>query len=64
MKQQKICIIGNGLAGLISAAVLSKEDIKIDLILPKAKSIKIDDKTTAKSESDYSFLKKKMKFKN
>ena len=28
MKQQKICIIGNGLAGLISAAVLSKEDIK------------------------------------
>ena len=31
MKQQKICIIGNGLAGLITAAVLSREDIKIDL---------------------------------
>ena len=64
MKQQKICIIGNGLAGLISAAVLSKEDIKIDLIFPKAKSIKIDHRTTAISESNYSFLKKELNFKN
>ncbi len=64
MKQQKICIIGNGLAGLITAAVLSKEDIKIDLIFPKAKSIKIDHRTTAISESNYSFLKKELNFKN
>ena len=64
MKQQKICIIGNGLAGLITAAVLSKEDIKIDLIFPKAKSIKIDHRTTAISESNYNFLKKELNFKN
>ena len=64
MKQQKICIIGNGLAGLISAAVLSKEDIKIDLIFPKVKNLKIDYRTTAISESNYNFIKKELNFKN
>ena len=39
-------------------------DIKIDLIFPKAKSIKIDHRTTAISESNYSFLKKELNFKN
>ena len=64
MKQQKICIIGNGLAGLITAAVLSKEDIKIDLIFPKVKNVKIDHRTTAISESNYNFLKTELDFKN
>ena len=64
MKQQKICIIGNGLAGLISAAVLSKEDIKIDLIFPKVENLKIDYRTTAISESNYNFIKKELNFKN
>ena len=64
MKQQKICIIGNGLAGLITAAVLSKEDIKIDLIFSKVKNVKIDNRTTAISESNYNFLKTELDFKN
>ena len=31
MNQQKICIIGDGLTGLITAAILSKLNICIDL---------------------------------
>ena len=29
--KQKICIIGDGLAGLTTAAILSKENVNIDL---------------------------------
>ena len=31
MNYQKICIIGDGLAGLTTAIILSKENVKIDL---------------------------------
>ena len=31
MNKQKICIIGDGLTGLITAAILSKQKISIDL---------------------------------
>ena len=31
MIKQKICIIGDGLAGLTTAAILSKQNIHIDL---------------------------------
>ena len=31
MNEQKICIIGDGLAGLTAATMLSKENVKIDL---------------------------------
>jgi len=57
MKKQKICVIGDGLAGLTTALVLSKLDIEINLIF-KNKKIKkfIDCRTTAISESNYSFL--------
>ena len=64
MNQQKICIIGNGLAGLITAAVLSEEDIKIDLIFPKVKNFTTDYRTTAVSETNFNFLKKELNLKN
>ena len=37
MNEQKICIIGDGLAGLTTAAILSKENVKIDLYSSKKK---------------------------
>ena len=64
MNRQKICIIGNGLAGLVTAAVLSDENIEIDLIFPKFVSHEVDHRTTAISESNYNFLKKSLKLKN
>ena len=57
MKKQKICVIGDGLAGLMTALVLSKSDIQIDLIFKNKKVKKIkDSRTTAISESNYLFL--------
>ena len=57
MKKQKICIVGDGLTGLTAALVLSSLDIQIDFIL-KNKSIKksADNRATAISQSNYSFL--------
>ena len=37
MKKHKICIIGDGLSGLVTAQILSKLDIQIDLISKKDK---------------------------
>ena len=37
MNDQKICIIGDGLAGLMAAIVLSKENVEIDLYCNKKK---------------------------
>ena len=61
MNVQKICIIGDGLAGLSAAIILSQENIKIDLYTGsnKKKKLKNDDRTTAISESSYQFIKKK-----
>ena len=57
MKKQKICVIGDGLTGLATALVLSKLDIEIDLIFKNKKVKKFTDcRTTAISESNYSFL--------
>ena len=57
MKKQKICIIGDGLAGLTTALVLSKLDVEIDFIFKNKKVKKFTDcRTTAISESNYSFL--------
>jgi 2-octaprenyl-6-methoxyphenol hydroxylase len=65
MDQQKICIIGNGLAGLSAAVVLSKENIKIDLYTgSNLKTPKNDNRTTAVSESSYQFVKKIFDIKN
>ena len=65
MTVQKICIIGNGLAGLSTAVILSHENIKIDLYAGnKLNKLKDDDRTTAISESSYQFFKKKLNIKN
>ena len=37
---QKICIIGDGMSGLIAAAILGQENIKIDFYSSKEKKIK------------------------
>jgi len=64
MNLQKICIIGDGLAGLSAAVILSKENIKIDLYTgSNLKNLKDDDRTTAISESSYQFIKKKFNIK-
>ena len=36
MKKHKICIIGDGLSGLITAQILGKLDVEIDLISKKS----------------------------
>ena len=65
MSIHKICIIGNGLAGLSAAVILSQESISIDLYVGKNKENKnqIDNRTTAISESSYQFIKKKLDIK-
>jgi len=64
MNVQKICIIGDGLAGLSSALVLSQENIKIDLYIgSNFKKLKNDDRTTAISESSYQFIKQRFNIK-
>jgi 2-octaprenyl-6-methoxyphenol hydroxylase len=63
MNDQKICIIGDGLAGLMAAIVLSKENVEIDLYCNKKKNNKdLDSRTTAISESNYQYIKKKVNF--
>ena len=58
MKKQKICIIGGGLAGLVTAICLSKLNCEIDLIVGKTKKNLNSNKTLAISESNLNFLKK------
>ena len=42
MKKHKICIIGDGLSGLITAQILGQLDLEIDLISkPNSKKISI-----------------------
>ena len=41
MDEQKICIIGDGLAGLTTAIILSQENIKIDLYCNNKKKKKV-----------------------
>ena len=66
MNIQKICIIGDGLTGLSTAIILSKENIQIDLYVgtKKTRNLKIDNRTTAISESSYKFLRERVKIKN
>ena len=58
MKPQKICIIGDGLTGLTTAAILGKQNIDIDLYSDNKKKIQIiDTRTTAISESNFQYIK-------
>ena len=58
MEKQKICIIGGGLTGLITAITLSKLNLKIDLITDDAKKNLKSNRTIAISQNNYDFLKK------
>ena len=62
MKEQKICIIGDGLAGSTAAIILSKENVKIDLYSSNQKknNHEQDRRTTAISESNYQYIKKNL----
>jgi len=58
MKKPKICIIGDGLSGLITAQILGKLDVEIDLMSKKSQKKIIDNRTTAISPSNYEFILK------
>ena len=56
MKKQRICIVGDGLSGLMTALALNKlEGLEVHLIFKKNKLLK-DKRTTAVSASNYDFL--------
>jgi len=63
MKKQKICIIGGGLTGLLTAITLSKLNVKIDLIAGKKNANLKSNRTIAISQNNYEFLKKQNIFK-
>ena len=58
MKKQKICIIGGGLTGLVTAISLSKLNCSIDLITGNAMQNLKSNKTIAVSENNFDFLNK------
>ena len=58
MKKQKICIIGGGLTGLITAIALSKLNLEIDLITGNANQNYQSNRTIAVSENNFDFLNK------
>ena len=55
---QKVCIIGGGLTGLVTTAVLSKLNIKVDFIVDNIAWEKKSNRTTAISQNNYDFLRK------
>ena len=58
MKKQRICIVGDGLSGLMAALALNKiEGLEVDLISKKNRNSK-DKRTTAISASNYEFFNK------
>ena len=58
MKKQRICIVGDGLSGLMTALALNKlEGLEVHLISRKNKHSK-DRRTTAISTSNYDFFNK------
>ena len=58
MEKQKICIIGGGLTGLITAITLSKLNLKIDLVIGSNNQITNSNRTVAISQNNYNFLEK------
>ena len=57
MEKQKICVIGGGLTGLITAKALSKLNIKVDLIAGRIDQNVKSNRTIAFSQDNYDFLK-------
>ena len=64
MKFQKICIIGDGLAGLASTAIFAKKNIQVDIFLANYKKNIFDHRTTAISDSNFNYIKKALGVKN
>ena len=58
MKNQKICIIGGGLSGLITALSLSKLKINIDLVTGNIKENLASNRTLAISQNNYDYFNK------
>ena len=58
MKNQKICIIGGGLSGLITALSLSKLKINIDLVTGNLKENLTSNRTLAISQNNYDYFNK------
>ena len=58
MEKQKICIIGGGLTGLVTAISLSKLNCSIDLITGNAMQNLKSNRTIAVSENNFDFLNK------
>ena len=57
MNKQKICIVGDGLSGLMSAIAINQiPGIEVNLIAKKS-TIKADKRTTAISDTNLKFLK-------
>ena len=64
MNVQKICIIGDGLAGISTAVTLSNQNIQIDLYGSNKRSFySNDNRTTAVSETSFQFIKQKLNIK-
>ena len=61
MKKHKICIVGGGLTGLISALILSERGLDIDLIVENNVSKIKDLRVTAISEKNMELLKSTIK---
>ncbi len=56
MSKQRICIVGDGLSGLMTAAVLAKvPGIEVDLIAKKGTK-NVDKRTTAISDTNFKFI--------
>ena len=58
MKNQRICIIGDGLTGLTTCLALKNLNLDIDFYCSKKINNNFDKRITAISDSNYSFLKK------
>ena len=58
MEKQKICVIGGGLTGLITASTLAKLNLKVDLITGNINQDIASNRTIAISQNNYDFLKK------
>jgi len=58
MKRQKICIIGGGLTGLVTAITLSKLNCEIDLVTGNLANNLKSNRTIGISQNNYNFLKK------
>ena len=58
MEKQKVCIVGGGLTGLITATTLSKLNLKVDLITGNVNQDIKSNRTIAISENNFDFLNK------